>query len=147
MLTVLGACRGFLTTLDDRRARGERIVRGMKALVLDAVGRGFDLDEVDVAPPMGREVLVEVRASGLCHTDLTIANHGLFPTPSVLGHEVAGVVVAIGPDVAQLRAGDHVVASLTQACGACARCLSGRPFQCLLPNATMRPASGAPRLS
>ena len=119
----------------------------MKALVLDAVGRGFDLDEVDIAAPMGREVLVDVRASGLCHTDLTVANHGLFPTPSVLGHELAGVVAAVGPEVTQLRVGDHVVGSLTQACGTCARCLSGRPFQCLRPDSTVRRAGEAPRLS
>jgi S-(hydroxymethyl)glutathione dehydrogenase/alcohol dehydrogenase len=119
----------------------------MKALVNGAVGGGFELEDVDIAAPIGREVLVEVRASGLCHTDLTIANHALFPTPSVLGHEVAGVVAGVGPEVTQLRAGDHVVGSLTQACGACARCLSGRPFQCLHPDATVRLASEAPRLS
>src|SRR5260370_21639870 len=119
----------------------------MKALVNSAVGGGFEVEDVDIAVPVGHEVLVEVRASGLCHTDLTIANHGLFPTPSVLGHEVAGVVAAVGPEVAQLRAGDHVVGSLTQACGACARCLSGRPFQCLHPDSTVRRASEAPRLS
>jgi S-(hydroxymethyl)glutathione dehydrogenase/alcohol dehydrogenase len=119
----------------------------MKALVLNAVGRGFDLDDVDIAAPAGREVLVEVRASGLCHTDLTIANHDLFPTPSVLGHELAGVVASVGPEVTQLRVGDHVVGSLAQACGECARCLSGRPFQCPHPDATVRRAGEAPRLS
>jgi len=56
-------------------------------------------------------------------------------------------VAAIGPDVTQLRMGDHVVGSLTQACGACARCLSGRPFQCLHPDSTVRRLSDAPRLS
>ena len=119
----------------------------MKALVSNAVGSGFDLEDVDLAAPVGHEVLVDVRASGLCHTDLTIANHGLFPTPSVLGHEVAGVVAAVGPDVRQLRLGDHVVASLTQSCGACDRCLSGRPFQCRHPEATLRGPTDAPRLS
>jgi S-(hydroxymethyl)glutathione dehydrogenase/alcohol dehydrogenase len=119
----------------------------MKALVIDGVGARFELEDVDIAAPVGHEVLVDVRASGLCHTGLTIANHGLFPTPSVLGHEVAGVVAGVGPDVAELRVGDHVVGSLTQACGACARCLSGRPFQCLHPDATVRRAGEAPRLS
>lgn len=119
----------------------------MKALVLNAVGRGFELEDVDIAAPVRREVLVEVRASGLCHTDLTIATHDLFPTPSVLGHEVAGVVAAVGPEVTQLRVGDHVVGSLTQACGACARCLSGRPFQCGHPDATVRGSTELPRLS
>lgn len=81
----------------------------MKALVLNAIGRGFDLEDVDIAAPVGREVLVDVRASGLCHTDLLFATHDNFvPTPSVLGHEVAGIADAAGPDVAQLRVGDPV---------------------------------------
>ena len=119
----------------------------MKALLLSAVGRGFELEDIEIATPARREVLVEVRASGLCHTDLTIATHPIFPTPSVLGHEIAGVVAAIGPEVTQLRVGDHVVGSLTQACGVCARCLSGRPFQCSHPDATVRGSTESPRLS
>src|SRR5260370_1183693 len=119
----------------------------MEALVLNALGRGFDFEDVDIAAPMGREVLVDVQASGLCHTDLLFATHDIVPTPAVLGHEVAGIVVAVGPDVAQLRVGDHVVGSLAQSCGACARCLSGRSFQCTHPESTLRRPSDAPRLS
>ena len=62
----------------------------MKALVLNAVGREFDFEDVDVATPIGREVLVDVRASGLCHTDLLFANNPIFPTPAVFGHEIRG---------------------------------------------------------
>jgi S-(hydroxymethyl)glutathione dehydrogenase/alcohol dehydrogenase len=65
----------------------------------------------------------------------------------MLGHEVAGVVAEIGPDVAQIHVGDHVVGSLAQACGACARCLSGRSFQCQHPESTLRRSNDAPRLS
>jgi len=120
----------------------------MKALVLNAIGHGFDLEDIEIAPPIGREVLVEVRASGLCHTDLLFATHaGFAPTPAVLGHEVAGVVAAIGPDVGQIHVGDHVVGSLAQSCGACARCLSGRSFQCSHPELTLRRSTDAPRLS
>lgn len=119
----------------------------MKALVLNALGRGFDVEDVDIATPTGREVLVEVRASGLCHTDLLFATHDFVPTPAVLGHEVAGIVAEVGPDITQLRAGDHVVGSLAQSCGACARCLSGRSFQCRHPEATLRRPADAPRLS
>jgi len=119
----------------------------MKALVLNAVGREFDFEDVDIAAPIGREVLVNVQASGLCHTDLLFATHDIVPTPVVLGHEVAGIVAAIGPDVAQICVGDHVVGSLAQSCGACARCLSGRPFQCKYPESTLRRPSDAPRLS
>jgi S-(hydroxymethyl)glutathione dehydrogenase/alcohol dehydrogenase len=77
----------------------------MKALVLNAIGRGFDFEDVDIATPIGREVLVDVQASGLCHTDLLFATHDFVPTPAVLGHEVAGTVAAVGPDVSQFRAG------------------------------------------
>src|SRR5258706_11849163 len=79
--------------------RFERNVRraNMKALVLNAVGREFDFDDVDVATPIGREVLVDVRASGLCHTDLLFANNPIFPTPAVFGHEISGIVAEIGP--------------------------------------------------
>ena len=52
----------------------------MKALVVNAVGRGFDLEDVDIAAPVGREVLVDARASRLCHTDLLFSNIPTFPT-------------------------------------------------------------------
>src|SRR5260370_5174615 len=117
----------------------------MKALVLNALGRGFDFEDVDIAAPMGREVLVNVQASGLCHTDLLFATHDIAPTPSVLGHEVAGIVAAVGPDVTHARAGHHVVGSLGQSCRACARCLSGRPVHCQRPASTLRRPGVHPR--
>jgi S-(hydroxymethyl)glutathione dehydrogenase / alcohol dehydrogenase len=119
----------------------------MKALVLNALGRGFDFEDVDIATPIGREVLVNVQASGLCHTDLLFATNDIIPTPAVLGHEVAGIAAAVGPDVAQLHVGDHIVGSLAQSCGGCARCLSGRPFQCIHPELTLSRPTDAPRLS
>src|SRR6202167_2528929 len=119
----------------------------MQALVVNAVGGGFDLEDVDIAAPIGREVLVDVQAAGLCHTDLLFATHDFAPTPAVLGHEVAGIVAAMGPDVAHIRVGAHVVGSLAQSCGACARCLSGRSFQCQHPESTLRRPTDAPRLS
>jgi S-(hydroxymethyl)glutathione dehydrogenase/alcohol dehydrogenase len=112
----------------------------MKALVLNALGHGFDVEDVEIAVPKGHEVLIDVQASGLCHTDLLFATHDIVPTPAVLGHEVAGIVATVGPDVRQVRVGDHVVGSLAQACGGCARCLSGRPFQCQHPEVPLVPA-------
>ena len=85
----------------------------MKALVLNAIGRGFDFEDVVIAAPIGREVLVDVKASGLCHTDLLFATHDIVPMPAVLGHEVAGIVAEIGADVAQFRVGDHSVKTIT----------------------------------
>lgn len=119
----------------------------MKALVVNAIGHGFDLGEVNIATPIGREVLVEVRASGLCHTDLLFATHDFVALPAVLGHEVAGIVTAVGPDVGQIRIGDHVVGSLAQSCGACVRCAAGRSFQCRYPESTLRRGTDVPRLS
>ena len=119
----------------------------MKALVLNAVGREFDFEDVDVAAPIGREILVDVHASGLCHTDLLFAANPIFPTPAVLGHEVSGIVAETGPGVTQLRVGDHVVGSLAQSCGSCPRCQSGRSFQCQHPEATLRRSTDVPRLS
>ena len=116
----------------------------MKALVVNALDRGFDFEEVQISSPIGREVLIKVQASGLCHTDLLFATHNIVSMPAVLGHEVAGIVVGVGPDVGQFHIGDHVVGSLAQTCGTCARCLSGRSFQCTLPESTVRRPTDAP---
>jgi S-(hydroxymethyl)glutathione dehydrogenase / alcohol dehydrogenase len=119
----------------------------MKAIVVNELAGGFDLEDIDIAGPNGREVLIDVQASGLCHTDLLFATHEIVRMPAVLGHEVAGIVAEVGPDVAQFRVGDHVVGSLAQSCGSCARCVSGRSFQCLHPESTLRRPIDPPRLS
>src|SRR5260370_21622955 len=110
----------------------------MKALVLNAVGREFDFEDVDVATPIGREVLVDVRASGLCHTDLLFANNPIFPTPAVFGHEISGIVAEIDLEVSQFRVRDHVVGSLAQSCASCPRCQSSHAFHCHPPESTLR---------
>ena len=61
----------------------------MKAVVLNALGHGFDFEDVEIASPIGSEVLVDVQASGRCHTDLLFATHDIVPLPAVTGHEVA----------------------------------------------------------
>ncbi len=119
----------------------------MKALVVNALGGRFHPDDVEIAAPIGREVLVDVQASGLCHTDVLFATNNIIPMPAVLGHEVAGIVAEVGPDVQQFKVGDHVVGSLVQSCGACARCLSGRSFQCQHPESTLRRPTDPPRIS
>ncbi|MFF5082922.1 zinc-binding dehydrogenase [Actinoplanes sp. NPDC000266] len=119
----------------------------MKASVTKGLGQGFVLEEVELAAPIGREVRVEVKASGLCHSDLSIATFlgGEFPT--VLGHEVAGVVTETGPDASEVKVGDHVVASLIQFCGLCVNCLSGRTHLCSRPEFTLRTPDQAPRIT
>ncbi|QEA27424.1 Zn-dependent alcohol dehydrogenase [Microbacterium sp. CBA3102] len=120
----------------------------MKATLVREIGAGFVSADIDIAQPIGREVLVDVKASGLCHTDLTMSRFEMGnPLPGVFGHELAGVVTAVGPDVTDIAIGDHVVGCLVQYCGACEKCLSGKVFQCLHPEKTLRAPDEAPRLS
>jgi len=111
----------------------------MKATLVREIGAGFVTEDVELADPIGREVLIDVKASGLCHTDLTYSRNDLgSPLPMLLGHEVAGVVAAVGPAVTEFSVGDHVVGCLVQSCGKCEACLTGRTFQCEHPEATLR---------
>lgn len=120
----------------------------MKAAVLNALDGTFNVEEIQRSNPVGREVLVDVKASGLCHSDLHMAENDFgTPLPAVLGHEVAGIVQEVGPDVTEFAVGDHVVASLVQFCGHCESCLSGRTYQCQHPEETLRAATIDPRLS
>jgi S-(hydroxymethyl)glutathione dehydrogenase/alcohol dehydrogenase len=105
----------------------------IKAAVLEEFGRPLAVQEVDLAEPRAGEVLVRLRACGICHTDLYTAS-GADPTgyaPTVLGHEGAGVVERVGPDVASLRPGDHVVTLFSPQCRECVHCLSDRTNICL----------------
>ncbi|MFN3929381.1 MAG: zinc-binding dehydrogenase, partial [Thermoflexus sp.] len=87
--------------------------------------------EVDLEDPGPGEVLVEVRAAGLCHSDLSALDGTRpWPLPIVLGHEAAGVVRALGPGVRGLSEGDHVVFSFVPMCGRCLYCATGRPALC-----------------
>lgn len=87
--------------------------------------------EVDLDPPGPREVLVRMRAAGLCHSDLSVINGDRpRPLPMAIGHEGAGEVVEVGADVKDLRVGDHVVAAFVPCCGACEPCTTGRPALC-----------------
>ena len=120
----------------------------MKASLVREIGGGFSVADIEIAQPTGREVLVDVKASGLCHSDDLAANLGFsLVTPTVLGHEAAGIVAAVGPDVTQLSVGDHVVASALQYCGACDQCNAGHAVLCLNPNATLRAADEPSRLT
>lgn len=120
----------------------------MKAAVLNKIGGRFEVEDLDIADPIGHEVLIDVKASGLCHSDLHMQhnNYGV-PFPAVLGHEPAGIVRAVGPDVTDFTVGDRVVGSLIQACGHCANCRAGRPVQCLNQQELNRGRDEEPRLS
>jgi len=102
------------------------------AAVLLAPHEPLVLTTVDVAPPGPGEVLVEIAASGLCHTDTTTFD-GSNPScvyPAILGHEGAGVVAETGPDVSTLRSGDQVIPLYGPQCGVCRMCRSGRTNLC-----------------
>lgn len=119
----------------------------MKASVVSTSGGGFKTQEVEIDSPEGYEVLVEVKASGLCHSDLHIAEKNLgMKFPAVLGHEIAGVVKSKGDKVTEYQLGDHVVGCLIQFCGHCNNCLSGKTQFCQHPEETLRNHDQTPRL-
>ncbi|KAF1044953.1 zinc-dependent alcohol dehydrogenase family protein [Xylophilus sp.] len=96
-----------------------------------AQSRPLAIREVELAPPGPGEVLVRIRAAGLCHSDLSvISGDRPRPLPMVLGHESAGEVVETGPGVGRLRAGDRVVLVFMPSCGCCLPCAEGRPALC-----------------
>jgi alcohol dehydrogenase len=96
-----------------------------------AQSRPLSIEVVDLDPPGPGEVLVRIRAAGLCHSDLSVIDGNRpRPMPMVLGHEAAGVIEATGPGVTGLSRGDHVVAAFVPSCGHCRPCTSGRPALC-----------------
>lgn len=101
------------------------------AAVLRKAGTPLTIERLQLDPPGDGEVLVEVRAAGVCHSDLHVAR-GDWPaqTPLVLGHEGAGVVRAIGPGVTRVAPGDSVVLCWAPACGACPSCRAGVAALC-----------------
>ena len=89
------------------------------------------IETVELKPPQSGEVLVRIKAAGLCHSDLSVIE-GNRPRqmPMVLGHEAAGEVVELGPGITDLAVGDHVVFSFLPICGHCMPCMTGRPALC-----------------
>jgi len=125
-----------------------------KAAVAWKAGEPLTIEEIDLEGPKSGEVLVEIKATGICHTDYyTLSGadpEGLFP--AILGHEGAGVVVDVGPDVKSLRKGDHVIPLYTPECRECKFCLSKKTNLCqairatqgkgLMPDSSSRFSSG-----
>src|SRR5437762_2995804 len=103
----------------------------MKAAVFHGPHKPLTIENVEVDKPLGREVLVRTVASGVCSSDLHFVDGFYpFPTPAILGHEAAGIVEAVGPQVGEFKPGDHVIACLSVFCGACEYCLTGRTHLC-----------------
>ncbi|MCP5058151.1 MAG: S-(hydroxymethyl)glutathione dehydrogenase/class III alcohol dehydrogenase [bacterium] len=130
----------------------------VRAAVAREAGKPLTIEEVELDGPKAGEVLVEIKATGVCHTDAyTLSGRdpeGLFP--SILGHEGAGVVVEVGKGVSSVAAGDHVIPLYTPECRQCKTCLSGKSNLCtairatqgqgLMPDGTSRFSSGGEAL-
>jgi alcohol dehydrogenase len=110
-----------------------------RAAILTRVGapapyadsRPLEIAEIELDPPGPGEVLLRIRAAGLCHSDLSVIDGNRpRPLPMVLGHEGAAVVEELGPGVIDLAVGDHVVTAFVPSCGHCAPCEQGRPALC-----------------
>ncbi|ALJ18869.1 zinc-binding dehydrogenase [Microbacterium sp. No. 7] len=122
--------------------------RARAALLVDREGHSFTITEVDVSAPGDGEVLVDIRASSLCHSDWNfVVNDYGHPLPALLGHEIAGVVREVGPGVVDVAVGDHVVACVVPSCGRCEKCLEGERVQCLDPQSSQRSPGAAPRVT
>lgn len=109
-----------------------------RAAVAFASNQPLEIVEVDVAGPRAGEVLVEIMATGICHTDAYtldgLDSEGLFPC--ILGHEGAGIVREVGTGVTSIVPGDHVIPLYTPECGQCKSCLSGKTNLCTAIRAT-----------
>jgi len=101
-----------------------------RAAVAFEAKRPLEIVELDLDGPKAGEVLVEIKATGICHTDAYTLDgfdsEGIFP--SILGHEGAGIVREVGAGVMSVKPGDHVIPLYTPECRQCKSCLSGRPI-------------------
>ena len=130
----------------------------VKAAVAHKAGAPLTIETVDLDGPKAGEALVEIKATGICHTDeFTLSGadpEGLFP--AILGHEGAGVVVDVGPGVTSLAKGDHVIPLYVPECRQCEYCVSGKTNLCqairvtqgqgVMPDGTSRFSLGAQKL-
>jgi Zn-dependent alcohol dehydrogenase len=103
-----------------------------RAAVFRGAGQPLEVRAIDLDEPGPRDVLVRMAAVGICGTELhSIRGEWVRPTPSVLGHEGAGIVEAVGDAVTSVKPGDEVVLSWAPSCGDCADCRRGRPAACI----------------
>ena len=120
-----------------------------KAAVALTAAKPLEVMEVELGAPEADEVLVEIKATGICHTDeFTLSGadpEGLFP--AILGHEGAGIVVEVGPGVTSVKKGDHVIPLYTPECRTCPSCLSRKTNLCTAIRATQGQVSMSRRSS
>lgn len=103
----------------------------MRALVYTGPREVGYTEDLEVREPADDEVLVRIKASGICHSDISVLDGTIaWPAPAVLGHEGAGVVERVGSGVTHVKAGDHVALHTLTHCGSCAYCVRGKPTHC-----------------
>src|SRR4030095_9033902 len=103
----------------------------MRAAILERAPGGVHVEEIPMPEPGAGEILVKVSACGVCHTDLHVMKAEVaFPTPAVMGHEISGIVAALGPGVTGPAIGSKVVSAFIMPCGFCAPCGAGRDDLC-----------------
>lgn len=102
----------------------------MKAAVMTGVNAPLEILAVDLAAPKANEVLVKIEATGVCHSDLNALEDPSTPTPTILGHEGAGIVTAVGLNVKTVKVGDKVALSWVPYCGTCEFCVTGAVHLC-----------------
>jgi S-(hydroxymethyl)glutathione dehydrogenase/alcohol dehydrogenase len=103
----------------------------MRAAVFTETGGALSIEDVQPSPPGPRDVVVQLGASGVCHSDLSLKNGyvGIMPG-TILGHEGAGTVLEVGKEVSRVKTGDHIVAAFIPACGICWFCLHDQSHLC-----------------
>ena len=129
--------REILDELDDTTQNNP--AEQMKAAILREMGmsrpyansKPLLVEDVSLDPPGPGELLIKIKATGLCHSDLSVINGDRpRPMPMILGHEAAGEVQECGAFVTDLKPGDQVVLTFVPSCGSCIPCMEGRPALC-----------------
>lgn len=119
----------------------------MKAAILREANTPLTIEDVEFDEPGPREVLIDTKACGVCHSDLHFIDGKYpYPMPVIPGHEAAGIVKAVGSDVVSMAPGDHVVTCLSAYCGRCEFCVTGRISLCQDPS-TKRAPDAKPRMA
>ena len=105
----------------------------MRAGLFVGVDRPVEVEEIDPLPPGPNDVVVDILASGVCHSDAAILSGALpWSSPAILGHEVTGTVVEVGAAVTRVKVGDRVISSGLPACSNCFYCVRGQSHLCEL---------------
>ncbi len=109
--------------------RGNHTMK-IQAAVMTEVGKPLSIQQVELSEPKSNEVLVKIKATGVCHSDLNALHDQTTPTPTILGHEGSGIVEAVGSNVTRVKVGDKVALSWVPYCGTCEFCITGAVHLC-----------------